>query len=104
MNTEIETFRIETARLKEWDYTTPWCYYVTINTKQHIEYFGSVVNEKMVLNELGNTVEKELLKARTIRKNVDLDCFVVMPNHFHGIIILTKTTDDVETCRGKSLL
>ncbi len=78
-----------------------WWYYVTINTKDHKEYFGVIKNEQMVLNELGKVVQYEWEKTKTLRPNVDLDYFVVMPNHIHGIIILNEI--NVETCRGKSL-
>lgn len=53
-----DTFRIESVRFQEWDYASPWWYYVTINTKDHVEYFGKIENEKMVLNELGKIVKK----------------------------------------------
>ncbi len=98
-------FRIEPARLKEWDYSTPWWYYVTVNTKNHIHHLGKVENEKMILNDLGMVVETEWLKTKLLRTNVDLDYFIVMPNHFHGIIILnpTKSLSNVETRRGESL-
>ena len=92
-----ETFRIESARLKEWDYSSPWWYYITINTKDNVEYFGRIENEKILLNELGRIVEVEWLKTKELRANVDLDCFVVMPNHFHGIVIINGP--EVETHR-----
>jgi REP element-mobilizing transposase RayT len=95
-----DKFRIESARLKNWDYSNPWWYYVTINTRNHICYFGYVVNGKMILNELGKIAEQEWLKTAEIRKNVELDYYVIMPNHIHGIIIIN---DDVETRRGVSL-
>lgn len=94
-----ETFRIESARLEEWDYSNPWWYYVTINTKNHIHYFGKVENGKMILNELGMIAEKQWLYTKEIRKNVDLDLYVIMPNHIHGIIIINP----VETRHGVSL-
>ncbi len=49
----------------------------------------------MILNEPGNIIEEEWLKTKNLRTNVDLDYYVIMPNHFHGIIILK----DVETSR-----
>ena len=88
-------FKIDSARLKNWDYSTPWWYYVTICTKDMINWFGEIKNGKMVLNELGNVVDDEWNKTIEIRKNVELDYYVVMPNHFHGIIIIK----DVETSR-----
>lgn len=90
-------FRIESARLKDWDYSSPWWYYVTINSKDHVEYFGKIETGKMVLNELGIIVEEEWLKTKQLRENVDLDYFVVMPNHIHGIVIINGP--EVETHR-----
>ncbi|MDP2038719.1 MAG: hypothetical protein Q8L04_15160 [Ignavibacteria bacterium] len=59
-----ERFRIDSARLKEWNYSTPWWYYVTINTKNHVSYFGYVMDGKMVLNDLGKIVDVEWLKTK----------------------------------------
>ncbi len=50
MSNNIKKYRIESARLKNWDYSTAWWYYVTINTKNHVDWFGSVENKKMYLN------------------------------------------------------
>ena len=94
-------FRIESSRLKDFDYSTPWWYYVTISTRNHVSCFGKIENRKMILNELGETVEKEWLRTTDLRKNVELDYYIVMPNHFHGIIILNENL--VETRRGVSL-
>ena len=42
----------------------------------------------MILNKFGKIIEEELLKTKEIRKNVDIDYFVIMPNHIHMIIII----------------
>lgn len=96
-------YRIESARLNVWDYANPWWYYVTINTKDHEEWFGKIVNGEMKINELGKVVEEEWLKTKLVRTNVELDYYVVMPNHFHGIIILNENIPNVETRHGESL-
>ena len=83
-------YRIDSTRLKDWDYSTPWWYYVTINTKDHEEYFGVIKNEQMVFNELGKVVQNEWEKTKTLRQNVELDYYVIMPNHIHGIIIINE--------------
>jgi len=88
-------FRVESNRLTEWDYSTPWWYYVTFCTKNFKCWFGEIKNGKMILNDLGQIVEEEWLKTKDIRANVDLDYYVIMPNHFHGIPIIK----DVETSR-----
>ena len=49
----------------------------------------------MLLNDLGKIIEEEWLKTKEIRTNVDLDYYVIMPNHFHGILLIK----DVETSR-----
>jgi putative transposase len=81
-------YRIESIRLKGWDYTNPWWYYVTINTKNHYPWFGSISKSKMILNELGEIIASEWEKTRIVRKNVEMDYYVIMPNHIHGIIII----------------
>ena len=86
-------FRVESIRLKDWDYTTPWWYFVTINIKGHKKYFGSIINGKIILNDFGKVVQREWLKSKQIRKNIDLDYFVVMPDHIHGIIILNESNN-----------
>jgi hypothetical protein len=81
-------YRIESTRLKNWDYSTPWWYYVTICTQNFILWFGELKNDKMILNDIGKIVEEEWLKTKKIRKKVDLGYYVIMPNHFHGIVIV----------------
>lgn len=88
-------YRIESVRLKDWDYSKPWYYYVTINTKDHVECYGKVENDEMILNELGKIAEDEWLKTKVIRKNVDLDYYVIMPNHVHGIVIINDACKTV---------
>ncbi|HLG31580.1 MAG TPA: transposase [Ignavibacteriaceae bacterium] len=82
-------------RLKEFDYSNPWWYYVTICTYQKRKILGEVNNSKMILNEFGKIVEEKWLKTKEIRKNVDLDYYVIMPNHIHGIIIIESTNNNV---------
>ena len=90
-------YRIESARLKEWDYKNAGWYYVTVCTKNHISWFGKVINCKMILNKLGKIVAREWRQTESIRKNIELDYFVVMPNHIHGILIINhvETTGSV---------
>ncbi len=86
-------YRVESTRLKEWDYSTPWWYYVTIDTKNRIHYFGKIENGKMILNSIGKIAEEEWINNKTVRENIDLDCFIIMPNHIHGIIIINESVE-----------
>ncbi|MEO8230946.1 MAG: transposase, partial [Ignavibacteriota bacterium] len=47
-----------------------------------------IIKGKMILNDFGKIVNEEWLKTKEIRKNVDLDSYIVMPNHFHGTLII----------------
>ena len=83
-------YRIETTRLKGWDYGKNGYYFVTICTKDRIPYFGDVINGMVQLSEIGKIAFDELQKTPEIRKdmNVTLGEFVIMPNHIHCIIII----------------
>jgi REP element-mobilizing transposase RayT len=82
-------------RLKNFDYASAGIYFVTICTYNRECFFGHVVDEKIELNESGIIVSSEWLRTSTVRNYVQLDEFVVMPNHFHGIIILNENVDRV---------
>ncbi len=66
---------------------------MTLVTWRREDLFGAVVDGEMVLNPLGEIVRREWFKSAEIRANVELreDEFVVMPNHVHGIIVLTDS-------------
>jgi REP element-mobilizing transposase RayT len=61
--------------------------------------FGEIQNGIMKLNEYGQIVHDEWLKTPVIRPNVILDEFVVMPDHFHGIIGITRSVAVVGATR-----
>ncbi len=85
-----KSFRIPSARLPFWDYSKNAAYFVTICTKNHKSYFGKISDTKMVSSEIGGIVEIEWLKTPEIRPDMNLELgeFIVMPNHFHGIVII----------------
>jgi len=73
-------------RLKNYDYSQNGAYFITICVENRAEIFGKIENNKMVLNKYGQIVYEEWLKTESLRRNVKLHEFVVMPNHFHAII------------------
>jgi len=75
----------KTIRLKGYDYSQPGFYYVTICTQNRECVFGDVVNGKMVLNDIGNMIEKWWNKIPN-KFNAVLDEKQIMPNHLHGVI------------------
>ncbi len=85
-------YRIESARLKNWDYGSNAIYFVTICTQHRKHYFGKITNAKMILNAIGELVAKEWLLTPEIRPDMNLEMgeFMVMPNHFHALITIGK--------------
>lgn len=77
-------------RLKGYDYAGIGAYYVTICVWGRECLFGEITGGKMVLNEFGRIVYDEWAITPEKRTNVILDVFVVMPNHLHGIFIITE--------------
>jgi putative transposase len=88
-------YNTDSTRLKNWDYSSPGFYYVTIVTDIRINYFGKIEGDSVILNEIGNIVLKYWNEIPEHFSNVKLDEFIIMPNHIHGIIKITN--DDVET-------
>ena len=82
--------RIESTRLDVWDYSKYGYYFVTICTKDKRSFFGRVIDENISLNNIGEKVKEIWLEIRNRFTDVELDEFVIMPNHFHGIIFINR--------------
>lgn len=83
-----DKYRVESARLKGWDYSAVGYYFVTICTRDRLCTLGNVVDGVMWLSPVGKIVAEEWQKTALIRENVNLDEWVVMPNHLHGIVVI----------------
>jgi REP element-mobilizing transposase RayT len=75
-------------RLKDYDYSQPGAYFVTMVTWQRRVLFGDVVDGEMVLNEFGKIVSEKWQWLEIQYDYIELGAWVVMPNHFHGILII----------------
>lgn len=80
------------VRLQNYDYSQSGAYFVTVCTYERILLSGDVVEGVMQLNEAGRMVEECWLVITNQFPQVDLDAFVVMPNHVHGIIAINDLT------------
>lgn len=87
-------------RLQCYDYSQAGALFVTICTNNRENLFGHIVDGAMQLNNAGQTVERCWIDIPAHFPHVELDEFVVMPNHVHGIIVLT---DAVTTVGAKDL-
>jgi len=87
---KIELHHRRSIRLKGYDYAEQGAYFVTICTHQKKCLFGKIIDDEMVLNGNGIIAHNELIRTPELRKNIELGAFVVMPNHIHLIIIITR--------------
>ncbi len=78
-------------RLHGYDYRQAGAYFVTICTHNRAPLFGEIQGDTMRLNEAGKIAEKVWRGIPDHFDNVDIDAFIVMPNHVHGIIVITHT-------------
>ena len=101
---DAKKHRRRSIRLPGYDYTSPGAYFVTICTHQGELLFGDVVDGEVALNEQGQIPYEEWLASEQIRQEVELDAFVIMPNHVHGIVWIREADDNpsVEVHGGRA--
>jgi len=73
-----------------YDYSGPGLYFVTACTDDRRCLFGEIAGEQMVLNEHGSIVQSCWQAIAEHFPDVELDEFVVMPNHLHGILWIVE--------------
>ncbi|WP_371821117.1 hypothetical protein [Chloracidobacterium sp. D] len=89
MRYDPERHHRRSIRLKDCDYTRMGAYFVTLCTQGRVCLFGEIVAGEMRLNEYGEIVAESWRWLATQYDYVELDEWVVMPNHLHGIIVIT---------------
>ena len=75
-------------RLRGYDYSQAGAYFITICTHERQPLFGVVQEGNMVLNEFGQLVAKTWAGLANQYDWISLGEFVVMPNHFHGLLLI----------------
>ena len=91
-------YRVDTFRLRTWDYGWNAAYFVTVKTKNREHYFGKINHGKMELSKIGEIADQCWKDIPNHFPFVKLDAHIVMPNHVHGIVIIDKDDDGtVET-------
>ncbi len=87
-------------RLQRYDYSQAGAYFITICTQDRACLFGEVVDGDMRLNDAGRMTERWWLELDRKFRWVETDEYVVMPNHFHGVIVFGEGADVVGTRAG----
>lgn len=82
------TYQRHSPRLPEFDYTQPGAYFITCVTWNRAGLFGEINSLIMTLSNLGSLVQREWERLVVRFRFLELDEYVVMPNHIHGIIIV----------------
>ena len=95
MYQSAKIYRRRNIRLKGYDYSQPGLYFVTICAYNGQHLFGEVVRGKIILSGIGEIANTLWNEIKTHVHNVRLREFVVMPNHIHGIIEITKHVTNV---------
>src|SRR5687767_6019043 len=95
MKFDFQKHHRRSIRLKDYDYSQKGAYYVTINAQNRECWFGDIVNREMVLNEAGEMIDQQWNALPKMFLNIELDLYQIMPNHFHGIIVIVGATTRV---------
>ena len=95
-------YRRRSIRLPGYDYTQAGAYFVTLCTQRRECLFGDIVNGEMVMNDAGRLVGKCWSDIPIHFLRVELDEFVIMPNHVHGIVVITTGTGTA--CRAHTTI
>ena len=80
-------------RMDRYDYTQAGIYFVTIVAQARLSLFGEVVGDEMRLNDAGEMVHKAWERLSCRFPGIEIDTFVVMPNHIHGIIVVNQPVE-----------
>jgi putative transposase len=98
-NAKISYPERKANRLDGYDYSSEGWYFITICTKDHAEWLGKVVNEKMELNRTGELINRQWLWLRKQYNYIKLDDYTIMPNHVHGMLFIKNAGKDNPNCR-----
>lgn len=93
----------ESIRLPGYGYSDEGAYFVTICTKKRDCLFGEVRNGTVELSKIGQIVRDYWLEIPKHFENVQLDEFVIMPNHLHGIIVLEKRVECIQPLQNNNV-
>ena len=75
-------------RLKGCDYSQAGAYFITIVTQNRLSLFGEVVGAEMQMNDYGNIVVDSCQWLARQYSYIELGAWIVMPNHFHAILVI----------------
>jgi putative transposase len=93
MKPDPQNHRRRSIRLKGYDYAQPGAYFVTICTQGNVCVLGDIIGEVMHLSQCGQIAHDFWMDIPTHFSNVEVNSWVVMPNHVHAIIVIKEMWD-----------
>ena len=79
-------------RLMDYDYSQGGVYFITICAKEKAALFGTITGEanfvRQKLSDIGIIIDNEIKGISNIYENVEIEAYVIMPNHIHMLIVL----------------
>ena len=84
----MQRWNRRSIRLRGYDYSRSGYYFVTICTEGKEKSFGRIEKNSVALNDFGKIAQNEWIKTTQIRAYVQLDMFIIMPDHMHGILVI----------------
>ena len=103
MKFDAEKHHRHSMRLLGYDYAQVGAYFVTSVTKDRVCLFGEIFDGEMRLNDGGRMIEQWWFELNRKFSTVETDEFVVMPNHFHGIVVIAGVTVGADLRVGPNL-
>ncbi len=94
-------YRSQTNRWVLWEYSTPTAYCLTVVIKNKQSFFGEIIENEMLLSEIGLFLEQQLENTPAMSGNIMLNAYVIMPVYFHCMLIIS---DDVFVHPRKNLI
>lgn len=78
----------KTLRLRDYDYSQPGDYFITLVTHEREPLFGEIANGEIILNQSGQILVDTWQSIPARYPQIELGPSVIMPNHFHAIITI----------------
>jgi putative transposase len=100
MGVEGRRYHRRSLRLADYVYTSAGSYFVTVNGRNRSDFFGEIVQGEMRLNAFGEIIHRCWLEIPYHFPQVELDGFMVMPDHIHGIILIVGATHGIHRSPG----
>ena len=94
MDNKKEFSKRKDIRLKNYDYSSSGAYFLTICTSERRNYFwknvGATIGrpQDVTLSQYGNIVDEAICNIPSIYPALDVDCYVIMPDHIHLMLII----------------